>query len=1033
MNHRRPFSLCWACWALGLFIVLVWLAAGPVSAQADGDAVLGQIRAVTLQPERAVEVRDLVIDLALGELDLEQGILIPASPVAGRTFELVFLGQAWFRITPPDALEAAQLERFTDQDALATSVDRAVLTIGSAAVVERLLGRAALPAVDDARLATANEALVAWIASPERKGIGSDAAIFKSAFGDAAYQGYFTAVCDSEELGRFFYIFDPSEIEQVTLGQFVPFELDDRDRYRAEREIRRAQKRGRSMQARLEDIGDWDTWVQSSQRDGDRRLPGSAGFEPQRYILDATVDPADQRITGKAKIEMTADTSGRRALTLELFADLEVHAVRDGQGRDLQWFRAGDDLNVILAEPVAAGEAAVVEVGYRGVILDRLESGIFAMRDTYAWYPHVGSVDRARYEVTLRTPKKLGVLASGSLVRETTEDGQRVQQRVLDLPAFAFSFEVGDFEMFEEQVGHVKLTVGISKSSLSMDSGVKDETVGTIKDALLFYEEQFGAYPLDHLTVATIPRGYSQGFISFVTLSHYLLALPRGMWVVQNPDFSRADQRRATIAHEVSHQWWGNRVGWYNYRDQWLSEALADFSSVIFTAKRADKSAVYMNRHAAGWQGSINRFTVDGRPLESLGPVVMGTRLISSQSRSAYQAIVYDKGAVVFSMLARSLGEEALIGMLRSLAEAVEHRAIDTATFIRALERMSGVNLEGFAQQFIYGTGVPEVYYTYGFTPAGDGQWRIEGEARQVAPIMYRFKVHQTEEGGWRVSREHAGNVDISNWALVVPFQVVLADSDSPAPGKNKPGQSRFTTGRGLGGNLVLQGETSSFGFTVKEKPRDLWLDQSGQVLARFYSENREPKIMLRYRADRAEPAEQEVLLGAALRAPLVSEEVQARSKLSDKELERRARLEDALIHLLLARLHLDQGRQGEAREVLQQAEALFDRFDTHSHAALRATLKVRLNILDRSYQEAYDSLAKRLRLSFPVRDDDTTSDRIRRNRWRRGQRGTAEEYSLLAIAAFETGHIEVSRRAAEEAEERGADVTALLDRLGEG
>ena len=43
----------------------------------------------------------------------------------------------------------------------------------------------------------------------------------------------------------------------------------------------------------------------------------------------------------------------------------------------------------------------------------------------------------------------------------------------------------------------MKLTVGISKSTLSLDRGVKQETVAIVKDALAFYEEQFGAYPLD--------------------------------------------------------------------------------------------------------------------------------------------------------------------------------------------------------------------------------------------------------------------------------------------------------------------------------------------------------------------------------------------------------------------------------------------------------------------------------------------------------------------------------------------------------
>ena len=45
----------------------------------------------------------------------------------------------------------------------------------------------------------------------------------------------------------------------------------------------------------------------------------------------------------------------------------------------------------------------------------------------------------------------------------------------------------------------------------------------------------------------------------------------------------------------------------------------------------------------------------------------------------------------------------------------------------------------------------------------------------------------------------------------------------------------------------------------------------------------------------------------------------------------------------------------------------------------------------------------------------------------------TAEEYSLLAIAAVETGHTAVARRAVEKAEERGSDISMVRARLANG
>jgi hypothetical protein len=198
-------------------------------------------------------------------------------------------------------------------------------------------------------------------------------------------------------------------------------------------------------------------------------------------------------------------------------------SVRDGAGRDLAWFRSGSDLHVLLAEPLEAGGKARLVVEYKGVLLDELESRIFRVRDTYAWYPRAGTRDRATYEATLRWPKKYQLFASGRTVHSGLEGDLRVERRILDVHAMAFSFEVGAFGVIRERIGHVELTVAFSRSTLVKDAGATEQVVQILRDALPFYEERFGPYPLDYLTVVTIPRAVLPGIPGV----HHALALPR--------------------------------------------------------------------------------------------------------------------------------------------------------------------------------------------------------------------------------------------------------------------------------------------------------------------------------------------------------------------------------------------------------------------------------------------------------------------------------------------------------------------------
>src|SRR5262249_2377299 len=152
--------------------------------------------------------------------------------------------------------------------------------------------------------------------------------------------------------------------------------------------------------------------------------------------------------------------------------------------------------------------------------------------DTLGWYPHAGAADRAPYDVTFHWPKSLDLVASGH--REEggeSPDGTRWERRTLALPSFGFSFEVGHFRMETAQAGHVALRFAFSSGTAWAGRAAREEVMKAAADSLQFYEEKYGPYPLDELTVTTANRDFSQGMLGFVTLSDYVLN-GLGIWGV---------------------------------------------------------------------------------------------------------------------------------------------------------------------------------------------------------------------------------------------------------------------------------------------------------------------------------------------------------------------------------------------------------------------------------------------------------------------------------------------------------------------
>lgn len=998
-----------------LILVLLALSSATASlAQApslpDPAALQAAIARSRLEPERAVTLKNVKLAAGLATLHLVDGLLIPASAIDGKTVEVVFLGNGRITLEPPDETEAGQLEMFTGSPQLDEELDEMVLVLGLEAATDQMLKRPkASP--EDAKVRRAEELYRKWSASPERKLLGVETAILFDLLGDPLYQGYFAAQLHGKDLGDFLYLSEPAGQEQVTLGRFEPLEASVREKRKILRALAREQRRGRMMGLELDDLGQWDTWLSGSLRDReDNPFAGGDAFEPTRYTLDLTLAERDLRLSGRARLELKPVTRSPRGVTLKLANDLEVTRVTGGIGSEsteLFFRRSGGELAVVLPRPVGEGETVSLTVDYGGVLLDKLDAS-WALRETLLWHPHAGTVDRAPYEVTFHWPKRLDLVAGGKRVDGGEEaNGMLWERRTLDLPAAGLSFEVGKFRIETARAGHVEVTMAFDPIAWMIDRDQRAEMVQVVTDSLTYFEEIFGPYPLDELTVVTVPRDYSQATVGFVTLSDAMM-LDFGVWGF----FLGLEDRRTVIAHEIAHQWWGHLVGWASYRDQWISEAMANYSALLYARNKLAGDRGYVGP-TTGWQRALLDTLPDGRVIESVGPVVLGQRLFSSRAGDAYQPIVYKKGAVILDMLARSLGQDNFPKIVAQIAKVAAFQPLSTEDFFTLIERITSTDLQPFARQYVYGTGLPEVYYSYRFEPDGPGKWVVRGQAEQLAPYRYRYRVVKTDRG-LDAARERLDQIQVSDSTLVVPIEIAVydparADKDDKKAKKSSQGAKRANAL--VKGHIQLSGEKTDFAIDIEHDPEDFWLDRNAEVFGRFFDESRHPKRMLFYRgldAAAAGQADTAQNLFAKALAAAVEAAPDTESSPDERDHRLQAKSLDGAIELSLARLHLDQGRDSEARAAFERAKKLLSGLGSTLQAELKV-IESRLDIRQGNFDAAYRRLHKGL--------------------VRRGTIDSTEGYVLLAIAARATGHTEQEKEAIKVATENGADLAVLTEK----
>lgn len=209
-------------------------------------------------------------------------------------------------------------------------------------------------------------------------------------------------------------------------------------------------------------------------------------------------------------------------------------------------------------------------------------------------------------------------------------------------------------------------------------------------------------------------------------------------------------------------------VGWRSYRDQWLSEAFAEYSEILYTILRASPQAGhelieemrYSLRQPIWSEEGIGR----GK-LAEVGPLVLGRRLDTSRAQNAYEALLYAKGALVLRMLHflftdPSTGKgDGFTQMLADFVEKHRNRSATTEDFIAVanehfattqIARKSGLrNLDWFFRQWVYQAVMPSYRMDYKIEDQAGGaavvrgvvyQENVPDDWRTLMPVVFQSK-----------------------------------------------------------------------------------------------------------------------------------------------------------------------------------------------------------------------------------------------------------------------------------------------------
>jgi len=187
------------------------------------------------------------------------------------------------------------------------------------------------------------------------------------------------------------------------------------------------------------------------------------------------------------------------------------------------------------------------------------------------------------------------------------------------------------------------------------------------------------------------------------------------------------------LAHELAHQWYGDKITCKNWENIWLNEGFATFSEGLYYEFKYGRTVYnnYINdrmENAKNAQGSI--YVQD---ISSVGSIFDGNRS-------------YSKGSVVLHMLRGIVGDDNFFNIMKTYAAdpSVAYDVAETADFQRVAESIYGQSLDYFFNEWIFGENYPKYNVIWGYSNLGGGLYSVNVNIKQeknTNPIFFTMPI----------------------------------------------------------------------------------------------------------------------------------------------------------------------------------------------------------------------------------------------------------------------------------------------------
>ena len=427
-----------------------------------------------------------------------------------------------------------------------------------------------------------------------------------------------------------------------------------------------------------------------------------ADYDVKFYKLDVNVSDTSTFIWGSSLVSAQILKAGVDSFHLNVADNITVDSVFSFNINS-RYTHLNSVLSIKLQHKPVVGEKVDVQVFYHGsvngsgffnALTNKKVSNDISVTWTLSepfgapqWFPCKESLgDKADSSwVFITVPNNLKAGSNGILTKVVQVDSihhrfEWKSHHVIDF--YLISFAVSNYQDYSfyarlSDKDSVLVQNYIYNNPAYLEANKAD--IDRTGDFLRLFSKKYGIYPFvsEKYGHCTAPMGGGMEHQTMTTLSGFNFTL---------------------VAHELSHQWFGDYVTCATWQDIWVNEGFASYSEYIAL------DSLYSHSDAVSWLGQAHNYAFNYPD----GSVYVPENEANDESRIFNYNLTYKKGGSIIHMLRYELQDDNLFfKILGTYLSTYKNSVARGDDFLKVVNSITGKDYTWFFKAWYYGKGFP--------------------------------------------------------------------------------------------------------------------------------------------------------------------------------------------------------------------------------------------------------------------------------------------------------------------------------------